>query len=203
MVHGLFDITEEQDLWPVLQPTTRGKVSCFGFIYENVWSLRINSRDNQYNTVPLLILRYENELWFPFKHWHKESVLAELFPFLSSSLCLSPQKEKKTQRIHFHQRGAAPSAEPQQPHFPGYITQPADCERWCTRTPLTGSHKPTCLSHPGLIQFHCHSRGNSVCLCLLAVHALKEGANRVEWLAVVGPEAFSPDLQSAWSKEKR
>lgn len=46
--------------------------------------------------------------------------------------------------------------------FPGTSHSPADCERWCTRTLLTGSHKPTCLSHLGLIQFHYHSRGNRV-----------------------------------------
>lgn len=82
-------------------PTTRGQVSCFGFIYdnsdklkENVWSFCINSKDNQYNTVSLKIRRYNNEPWFPFKHGHKESQLAAVFPFLSSSLCLSPQRKK-------------------------------------------------------------------------------------------------------------
>lgn len=89
-------------------PTTRGQVSCFGFIYdnsdklkENVWSFCINSKDNQYNTVSLKIRRYNNEPWFPFKHGHKESQLAAVFPFLSSSLCLSPQRKKKPSEYIF------------------------------------------------------------------------------------------------------
>lgn len=79
--------------------------------------------------------------------------------------------------------------------FLGYITQPADCERWCTRTPLTGWHKPTCLSHPGLIQFHCHSRGNRVWLYLLTVSARKRGsAGWGGWLWWVHPRVLPVKL---------
>lgn len=116
-------------------------------------------------------------------------------PVTPASVCLCPfpptvlhyplvhmltGKETASEYIFTMQRGATPSAEPQQPRSAGYITRPADCERWCTCTPLTGSHKPTCLRHQGLIQFHCHARGNIVCQYLRAFSARKKrGLDRV------------------------
>lgn len=102
-------------------------------------------------------------LWF----WGKTKF--EKSPLIVLLVHSSPSFRSLKQTLHHHQSEYISSVEVPllQPDFPETSHRRADCERWRACTPLTGSHKPTCLSHPRLIQFHCHSRGNRVCQHLL------------------------------------